>query len=94
MATYTKVSKPTGTGYTRVNIGGKTEYDQADLTFDDSNTFYDGIDQAAYTLIAKPTGGFEAVIKPGMTLGLLIPLTYTRKTTISSDDWTDINKPT
>ena len=91
--TYTKVSKPTGTGYTRVNIGGKSEYDQSDLTYDDSNTFYDGVDQAAYTLIAKPTGGLSGIILLGMTIGLLIPLTNTVETAVSSDDWTDIAKP-
>lgn len=49
------IAKPTGTSYTNVNPMGKEQYDQASLTYDDATTFYDGINQAQYTKVAKPT---------------------------------------
>lgn len=51
---YTNVSKPIGANYTDTNPQGKEQYDQLSLTYDDSNTFYDGVWAAAYTDVAKP----------------------------------------
>lgn len=53
--TYTKVNKPTGTTYTNVNAVGKQQYDQSDVYYDDTTTFYDGINYSAYTSVSKPT---------------------------------------
>jgi len=62
---YTKVAKPTGSGYTNANIEDKTQYDDAEITFDQSNIFYDGINESAYTKTAKPTGSvYTLVAKP------------------------------
>ena len=58
---------------------------------------------ASYTNIGKPTGG-ETIMRPGMTLGLLIPLTrptrlirggsYTRTGKPREAGYTNIAKPT
>lgn len=69
---YTNVAKPTGTPYTGVNTA-KPNYDETSLSYDDSATFYDGADMSAYTDVAKPFGGI--VLRAGMTIGLLMPLT-------------------
>lgn len=90
---WTKVNKPTGTGYTRVGFPGKQIYDDPNVTYDDANVYYDSTNTTAWTDIAKPTGGFSATITPGMSIGLLIPLTYSTTTTVSSDPWTDVAKP-
>ncbi len=93
---YTKISKPTGTNYTRINTEGKQEYDQSTLTYDDPNTFYDGVNQSAWTNLAKPIsigGTFQLI--PGMSIGMLIPLTYSQtETAVTTDAWININKPT
>lgn len=55
MTTYTKIPKPVGTSYTNRNAAGKQQYDQADITYDDSSVFYDSVSQNMYTKISKPT---------------------------------------
>ncbi len=65
MPSYTKVPKPTGTGYTNLNIGDKTQYDDTEITYDDSNVFYDGIDNSAWTDVTKPMGSsYIKISKP------------------------------
>ena len=62
---YTYVGKPTGTPYSTVNPQGKETYDQATITFDDPNVFYDGVNEAAYTNVSKPTSSvYTIVAKP------------------------------
>ena len=62
---WTAVTKPTSSVYTNVNPIGKEQYDQASLTYDDANVFYDGVNQTAYTNVAKPTSSvWTAVAKP------------------------------
>lgn len=62
---WTNVNKPTGTTYTNINPGGKEQYDQASLTYDDVNTFYDGINSAQWSNINKPAGpAWTNVAKP------------------------------
>ena len=56
MTTYTNVNKPSGTSYSNSNSMGKEQYDQNTLTYDDSSTFYDGINPLQYTNTNKPTG--------------------------------------
>lgn len=93
---WTKVNKPTGTGYTRVGFPGKEIYDDPNLTYDDAAAYYDSTFDAAWTDIAKPTGtGGTFQLVPGMTIGLMIPLTNSQtESPITGDAWTDISKPT
>lgn len=51
---WTNISKPTGTSYTRDNPQGRENYDQSDITYDSSITYYDGINPAQWTDISKP----------------------------------------
>lgn len=52
---WTTVPKPRAQTYSNLNPMGKEQYDQATLVYDDSGTFYDGINPAQWTDIAKPT---------------------------------------
>lgn len=62
---YTNIPKPTGTTYTNVDVQGKHSYDDAELIYDDSNTFYDGINPNMYTNIAKPSStSYTNIPKP------------------------------
>ena len=56
MVTYTNINKPVGTSYTPINPVGKEQYDQASITYDDTNVFYDGTNEALYTNLTKPSG--------------------------------------
>lgn len=53
---YTNINKPTGTSYTNINSGGKEQYDQANLSYDDASAFYDGYNPNLYTNLTKPSG--------------------------------------
>lgn len=65
MSAYTNVAKPTGVPYTNINAPGRQQYDQADISYDDSGTYYDGVDQNAYTSISKPVGAsYTNIAKP------------------------------
>ena len=62
---WTNVAKPTGTSYTPVNTQGKEQYDQSDLEYDDADIFYDGVNEAAWTNIAKPVSSvWTKILKP------------------------------
>lgn len=62
---WTNVSKPTGTNFTNVNVAGHEQYDQANILYDDASVFYDGVNQLAYTKIAKPISpSWTSVAKP------------------------------
>lgn len=52
---WTNINKPTGPTYTNLNTVGKQQYDQADLTYDDATTYYDGTNPNLYTNVSKPT---------------------------------------
>ena len=52
---WTNINKPSAQTYTNVNPMGKEEYDQASITYDDANTFYDGINPNQWTDVLKPT---------------------------------------
>jgi hypothetical protein len=52
---WSNVSKPTTRAYTNVNPIGKEQYDQSDLTYDSASTFYDSVNEAAWTDISKPS---------------------------------------
>lgn len=56
------IPKPTSSTYTAVNFQGKEQYDQSSLTYDDSSTYYDGVNSNAYTNVAKPTSSTWTII--------------------------------
>lgn len=59
------IPKPTTNAYVTVNPPGKEQYDQASLTYDDSGTFYDGINPNQWTDVSKPaTNAWQNVAKP------------------------------
>lgn len=90
---YTYIAKPSAGNYTNINVQGREQYDQPNLTFDDSNTFYDGVNQNAYTNVAKPTGEGSTTISGGMASGTLIPLTYSSSVVTATSAYTKIPKP-
>lgn len=92
--TWTNTLKPTTSGWTNLNPGGRTQYDQADITYDDSRIFYNGGDPSFWTMVPKATGGGSNTITVGMATGLLMPLTYSRSYEVSGDSWTKVPKPT
>lgn len=62
---YTNIPKPTTQTYTNLNPAGKEQYDQADITYDSTIVYYDGIIPNQYTGILKPLGSlswFQAII--------------------------------
>lgn len=62
---YTYISKPSAGNYTNLNAQGKEQYDQIQLTYDDANTFYDGVNMGQYTNVPKATAqGYTYVPKP------------------------------
>lgn len=85
---YTYIAKPTGSSYTYVNFEGKQTYDQAELTYDDPNVFYDSYNPNVWTDVTKPVGTISYV---GIASGLLMPLTF--RSQIVSSPWTNISKP-
>ncbi len=91
---YTNIPKPTDATYTNVNSEGRYQYDESSILYDDPNVFYDGINQSAYTNVAKPTGEVVKTILIGMATGLLIPPTYSKQYDVGSSQYTKIPKPT
>ena len=63
---YTKVNKPTGTGYTRVR--GPLEeafFNDPGIDFDSDAVFFDGVGLDIYTNVSKPTGSvYTKIAKP------------------------------
>lgn len=53
---WTNIPKPVGPTWTNTNPMGKEQYDQADIQYDSSTTFYDGINPSQWTDVNKPTG--------------------------------------
>lgn len=65
MTVYTNIAKPTGTQYLFTNPIGKQNYDEPSLSYDDSGTYYDGINMNLYTNITKPSGtSYTNIAKP------------------------------
>ena len=87
--TWISVTKPTSSIWTSVNPAGKEQYDQASLSYDDSGTFYDGINPSQWTDVPKPVG--SALIVAGMITGLVMPVTYSRSYEVNT--WTKVLKP-
>ena len=65
MPDYTNIAKPTGTPYTNANSSGKEGFNDADVTFDQASTFFDGVSNTAYMNISKPSSSvYTNVAKP------------------------------
>lgn len=63
--TWTKVTKPTTNAWTNTNPDGRTQYDQANVTYDSSSMFYDGVNNSAWTNLSKPISSvWTKVVKP------------------------------
>ncbi len=88
MSNWTNLGKPTGSSYTKIN-SFRPSYDESSITYDSSADYYDGINQGAYTNLAKPTGGF--LLLKGYATGVLGPPTYSVEQDASP--WVDISKP-
>jgi len=85
---YVNVPKPTGTPYTNVIAAGVV-YDGGSISYDDSSIFYDGINTAAYTNLAKPSQ-----TKLGQFIWDQMTMIWNNALdTWGSNDYTDINKP-
>ena len=91
MPGYTNVSKPTGTGYTKLSPQGNEFFDDTTATFDSATVFFDGPSLSAWTKVDRPRN-YEN-INVGMATGLLMPLTYSRNYR-AGDSWIKVNKPT
>lgn len=62
---WTSVPKPSSSLWTTVTFMGKEAYDQSSITYDDSNTYYDGINPNQYTSVPKPVSSlWTKVAKP------------------------------
>lgn len=65
MTIYNNITKPIGTAYTNQNSIGKEQYDQSTLSYDNSGTFYDGVNQGLYISVTKPSGtSYTKISKP------------------------------
>lgn len=91
--TWTKITKPTSRNWTNLNPVGRTQYDQADVTYDSAFVFFDGNNPNEWTKVAKPTGGSLTTIIVGTATGLLIPPTYATAHTVATDSWNRVPKP-
>lgn len=62
---YINIQKPLTASYSSVNPSGKEQYDQADITYDSSTTFYDGSNPNMYTMVNKPSStAYTNINKP------------------------------
>ena len=90
-APYTDVAKPTGASYTNVNALGKEGFDDASVSFDSADTFFDGGNGTAWTNVSKP-------LPPGYDIAWSAATTswaeayYTWDTT-DINEYTNVSKP-
>lgn len=62
---WTSVAKPSAQTYTNVNPVGREQYDQSNIEYDSSTTYYDGINPNQWTDVTKPiTPTWTNVNKP------------------------------
>lgn len=65
MANYTKIQKSSAGNYMNLNPQGKEQYDQSNIIYDDTGTFYDGVNTTQYTKVSKATAqGYTKIAKP------------------------------
>lgn len=86
--TWTNATKPTTSGWANTNPSGRTQYDQSDITYDDPNMFYDGVNPSQWTGIDKSVG--YLLLEDG---GLLLQEDGDRLI-LTGATWTDVIKPT
>jgi len=86
MTTYTNITKPSGTSYTNLNPVGKQQYDDSNLAYDDSSSFYDGTDADLYT---KSQHTFKGLWNPWV-FPWLLDLPWQ----INATSYTNVTKPT
>lgn len=87
---WTPVAKPSTSNYTNVNPRGKTQYDQADITYDDSSIYYDGVNPNQWTDVSKPNGY-------GLFTWNQMTMTWENAQGVwgaNNDMWTRVTKPT
>lgn len=89
---YTYVPKPTGSPYTLVNPVGKQMYDESSITYDDSSTYYDGVNPNAYTYVPKPVTSLVTSTN-GLYYGFG-SFTYVAGEVIVPGEWVNVPKPT
>lgn len=62
---WVSIAKPSIQAYTNVNVGGKEQYDQSDITYDSATTFYDGTNPGMWTDVSKPSAqSWVSIAKP------------------------------
>lgn len=82
---WTNVNKPSAQSYTNLNPHGKEQYDQADITYDDSGTYYDGVNPNQWSEISKPAYS--------LTWNDLPIAFQNYNNPWGSPTWTNVNKP-
>lgn len=87
---WTNVAKPGAQNWIDSHPQGKEQYDESTVTYDSTDTFYDGVNPGQWTNVAKPSG--RVLVQAGMATGLIMPPTSSREVTI--DSWTRVAKPT
>jgi len=60
---WTSIAKPTGTSYTKINAY-LPSFDEPNLSFDDANNYFDGLNTASWSKIAKPNNSWISIAKP------------------------------
>jgi len=62
---WTSVAKPTTPSWLGVYVPGKQSYDDPSLSYDQSDTYYDGYSPMLWNTVAKPTTpSWVSVAKP------------------------------
>ena len=51
---WVNIAKPTGDSWVSINPRGRESYSDGNVFYDDTITFYDGINQSSWTNISKP----------------------------------------
>ncbi len=82
---WVNITKPSTDNWVNTNPVGKEQYDQADLTYDSANTFYDGVNPSAWTDINKPSYG--------LTWNDLPIAWQDYNNPWGNPTWTNVNKP-
>lgn len=87
---WTNIPKPNNANYTSVNPIGKEQYDQTDLIYDSTATYYDGVNLGAWTNVNKPTSaGYGEE-----TWDKMVIIWDNANENWLNDGWTNVNKPT
>lgn len=82
-STYTNVAKPTSSVYSNQNPVGKEQFDDSNITYDSSTVFYDGVNQTAFSSLAKPVLGPAVLVQSatGYTGSTPLNISYSSKVT-------------